>query len=284
MIGAAFSTSDTRTMDARFAYRRTWTPEAAAQRAIGDDALAAGPGVDQEFVTGTVALRLARERVFPSAAFRYNLGTGRVDDVSGALSWAITPLHMLRASYVRTIPLFDLDSVFNVFAIEPFEDARVLWEVRPNERWAVSARAQARFFRNRTTGELDQEPDQRLRVGAGGGAAASYRVRRFAARLDAFGLGGEGGARAGASLDSRTHLVWDRLAFDARTYFVWYRDDVDADRRGYSLAVQAGGNLRLAHGIYLDVVGEELVTPYLAPAFRLLGILSFDWAFRAGQR
>ena len=76
----------------------------------------------------------------------------------------------------------------------------------------------------------------------------------------------------------------DRLALDTRAFFVYYRDELTEAREGYSFALQLGTNLRLAHGIYFNVVGEQLFTPYYASAFRAFGVLSVDWGFRAGRR
>ena len=55
-------------------------------------------------------------------------------------------------------------------------------------------------------------------------------------------------------------------------------------RRGYSAALQLGGNLRMAHGIYLNLVGEQLFTSFYRSAFRALAMLSVDWAVRGGRR
>ena len=285
MVGAAFSMTDVSWMDARFAYRRTWTPSSLNRDLMDVDGSMGLQGtVNQELVSANIALRLAQGRLSPFAAARYNIGTDRVDDLSAGASWAITELHTLRAFYLRTIPMFDLDSIFNVFATEPFEDVRVVYEVRPGERWTLYGRFQGRIFRSGTTGVLELDPDAEVSFGGGGGAGAAYRRRRFAMRLDGFGLGGEGGLRAGGSVDTRTHVWYDRIALDGRAYYTYFRDDLVADRRGYSLALQVGTNIRLAHGVYFNVVGEELFTTFYRHAFRALGVLSVDWAFRMGQR
>lgn len=285
MVGAAFALADVKFMDARFAYRRAWSPSSFGSDLANPDGSIGLPGaVDQEFVTATAALRLAKGRVSPSFAARYNLGTSRLDDTSVMLSWAMTEMHTVRAQYIRTIPAFDLDSIFNVFAIEPIEDARVVYEVRPGPYWTVYGRFQGRIFRNDRTAALGTDPAKPTRFGGGGAAGASYRRRRFAARADLFGMGGEGGQRIGGDLDTRTHVVYDRLAIDGRLYAVGYRDDLVAARRGYSVALQAGGNLRIAHGVYFTVMGEQLFTRFYRSAFRALGMLSFDWAVRGGRR
>lgn len=285
MVGAAFSLDAVKFADARFAYRRTWSPESInGDIADVDRVPGVGTVVDQEIVSASVMLRLAKERLSPFAAARYNLGTSRLDDLSAGVWWSITDIHSVRAQYLRTIPAFDLDSIWNVFASEPFEDVRVTYQVQTSPHWAVYGRFQGRFFGADATAALGTEPEDETVFGGGGGAGTIYRRRRFGMRADFYGLGGEGGTRVGGSIDTRTHVWYDRLALDARFYGLYYDDDLQPDRTGYSVALQAGLNAKLAHGIYLNVIGEELFTPFLDHSFRVFGMFSFDWAFRVGQR
>ena len=135
-----------------------------------------------------------------------------------------------------------------------------------------------------TTQALGTEPEDKVQLGGGGGGGAAYRIRRFSLRGDAFGLGGQGGTRIGGSVDARTHVWWDRLAIDTRAFVVYYDDELDSTRSGHSVAIQAGTNVRLGHGVYFNVVGEQLFTPYFDSAFRAFAVLSMDWNFRAGRR
>jgi hypothetical protein len=281
MAGAGVSLWGLKWIDARVAYRRTFTPSSINRKIVDDDgSLGLPSGVDQEIVSASFAGNFANGMVSPYGALRFNLGTGRLDDVSAGMQLAFTPKHMLRALYIRTIPLFDLDSIFNVFALTPFEDGRLVFEVRPAPKFTLQARGQMRFFRNETTAALGTAPERTLRTGAGGGASAAYRGRRFSGRLDGYGLGGEGGTRAGGSLDTRTMVWWDRLALDARVYGVYYRDEVTQARRGYSVALQLGFNAQLWRGIHFAVLGEEMFTTFYSQAFRLFGALTADWSIR----
>lgn len=285
MAGGGFSVVGLSFLDARFAYRRTWTPGSMGEDLVDSDGrLGLRPAVDQEIVSSTAALRLFHNKLSPFVAARYNLGTNRLDDLGAGVFWSLTEMHTVRAQYLRTIPAFDLDSIFNVFSTTPFEDVRVVYEVKPGPRWTIASRFQGRIFRAEETGDLGTAPGEPTSFGGGGGASAAYRRRRFAMRLDGFGLGGQGGVRAGGSADARTFVLYDRLALDTRGWFVYWKDDVTAAREGWSLALQVGGNVRLAHGIYLNVVGEQMFTPFLKSAFRALGVLSIDWAFRVGRR
>jgi len=285
MVGAAFSLSDIKFADARFAYRRTWSP-ASINDDIPDVGGSGGVGtvVDQEFISASVALRLAKGKLAPFGSGRYNLGVSRLDDLSAGVWWALTDMHTLRAYYLRTIPSFDLDSIFNVFSLEPFEDVRVVYQVRTGPRWTVYSRFQGRFFHASPTADSGLMPAERVAFGGGGGGGAELRMRRFGMRLDGYGLGGQGGVRAGGSIDTRTHVLYDRIAIDARSYGLYYKDEVNQAREGYSLSLQAGTNVRLGHGVYLNLMAEELFTPYTRAAFRAFGMLNVDWAFRVGQR
>ena len=285
VVGAAFALSDIRFIDARIAYRRTWSP-ASLNAAVPDVEGAGGVGtvVDQEFISGSASLRLAKGKLAPFGAARYNLGVARLDDLSGGVWWAMTEKHTLRAYYLRTIPSFDLDSIFNVFALEPFEDVRVVYQVRTGPRWTIYSRFQGRFFHASPTADSGLEPAERVAFGGGGGGGAELRLRRFGMRMDGYGLGGEGGVRVGGSVDTRTHILYDRLAIDVRSYGLYYKDEINDAREGHSVSLQAGANVRLGHGVYLNVMAEELFTPYTRAAFRAFGMLNVDWAFRVGQR
>lgn len=282
MVGAAVASTGLKFLDARLAYRRTFSPLGVNRAIVNDDGSQGLPsGVDQEIVSLALAGRFADGRLSPYGSLRYNVGTARVDDVSAGLQLAFTDKHLLRAFYLRTRPVFDLDSIFNVFSQQAFEDARLVYQVGLG-KWTLAARAQTRFFRDEVTA-LGSVPERRLRVGAGGGATVNYRVRRFAARLDGYGLGGEGGLRAGANLDTRTTILWDRLAIDGRVYAVKYRDEVNAARDGYSIALQAGLNAQLWRGLHLAVLGEEMFTSYYQQAFRVFGALTADWTLRVSR-
>ncbi len=285
MAGAAISLDRIPWLDARAAYRRTWTPGALNRVAIeeeGRDGLESA--VDQEILSLSAAARLAKGRINPYTALRYNLGSARLDDVSAGLHLAMGPRQGVRLLYIRTIPAFDLDSIFNVFTNEAFEDIRVVFESRPSTRWRFAARSQNRIFREQETAELGTQPRRNVRLGVGGGVTAAYRIPRFALRFDGYALGGEGGLRAGGSVDSRTMVAWNRLAIDGRVYGLYYRDELTNARRGYSLAVQAGLNVQLWRGIHLNLLGEELITNYYTSALRVLASLSVDWSLRASRQ
>ena len=281
MFGAALVSDDLAFLDAQLAYRRTFSPRAVQPEALTDDAgTAFDSAIDQEVVSATAALRLAKGRVHPYAAVRYNLGTARLDNVDAGTSVRLSDRHDVRVFYLRTIPAFDLDSIFNAFQMTPFEDMRAVLDVRWAPTWRAYARAQARLFRS----ESVQDRGRELDFGYGGAVGVAHTRRYVNARLDAHAITGEGGLRTGGSLSGAWRRPARRLSLDGGVYGLYYADDVAEARRGYSVAGQLGVGLRFWHGLTLHVVGEEMVTSFLRPATRVLAVLDVDWSVRVGQR
>ncbi len=285
MLGAAVALAGFSTVSARLAYRRVFTPAALARDiALDDGDRGLSSGVDQEIVSASISMRLADGQLNPFLSARYNLGTVQLDDVAVGAHWALTDMHALRVQYLRIRPSFDLDSIFNVFALQAFNDVRASYSVRPDRRWTIEARGRLRLFEQQSTSRSEEPPLENTAKGYGGGAALSFQDPRFSFRLDGYGLGGEGGGRGGANLDTRTALFWGRLNLDGRVFYMQYADDLNDARRGYSVALQLGINAPLWKGVQLDLVGEELLTPFHRHAFRTLMVLTLDWSMRGGSR
>jgi hypothetical protein len=217
----------------------------------------------------------------------------RLSDLNVGMQAAISEMHLLRIQYLRTIPIFDLDSIFNIFTIQPFQEFRLSYQVRlPSElgihsrgAWTLLGRGTARLFRNQAT-LSGIEPDSQSSVGWGGLLAAAWQRRRFSARTDAFVQGGEGGMQAGGSIDGQVRVLWDRIGIDLRSYFSRFVPDSEdtRGRAGWGWAVQTGAEIQIWKGIHLTLLAEELVTPALRPSFRGLAVLAVDWSFRVGRR
>lgn len=283
MIGTAVATDGLRHIDARIAWRRTMSTTLLNPDVVNEDGTVGLPGgIDQDLVSASVAGRFLNNKLTPYAAMRLNLARLKVDDITAGINFAFTSIHSIRALYIRTSPLFDLDSVFNIFSFQPLDDVRFVYEIRPGKRWTLAARGQMRMFHNETTAQ-GTEPERSITPGYGGGLAAAFRIPRFRARADAYGIGGEGGLRVGGSLDTRTMVAWNRLAIDARTYGLYYRDPVVQDRQGWSFAVQAGLNAQIWRGIHIGLLGEEMISSFYKTAFRMFGTISFDWGVRMGK-
>ncbi len=281
MLGAAISVVDVPRVHARLAYRRTFTPAQLNRKILeaGEDGSTEdlASGVDQELVSATVDLRLFEGVLTPFAALRLNLGTLRMDDISAGAAIAISKRHLIRAQYLRTVPQFDLDSIFNLFAVQPIEDVRISYQIRAGGGWTLLGRGSLRLFR-------EQFPEREVDLGWTAALAVTRQGRRSALRVDTFVQGGEGGTRAGGSVDGQIRVAADRIGVDLRAYFTRYDDDLVEDRSGWGLGLQAGADFQLWKGVHFTILAEELLTPALTHGFRGLGILSLDWGLRVGRR
>ncbi len=291
MIGAAISVIELPWIHARVAYRRTFTPAGINRNILEPTGSPDGSvnegvqaGVDQELVSATLNMNLAKGVFTPFAALRFNLGTLRVDDSSVGFGVAVSDRHAIRAQYLRTIPSFDLDSIFNVFNLQPFEDIRLSYQVRAGDRLTLLARGSMRMFHNDPPDALGVAPPRAISVGPGGALAALWQQKRFALRADAYAQGGEGGLRAGGSLDGQVRVLYDRIGIDLRSYFNRYADDQVPDREGYGVSFQAGADFKLWDGVHVTLLAEELLSTSVTHAFRGLATLSVDWSFRVGRR
>lgn len=291
MVGAAVSLIDIPWIHARVAYRKTFTPTSINRNILEPTGAPDGSvregvlkATDQELVSATVDMNLAKGVFTPFAAVRFNLGTLRLDDTTVGFGVAVSDRHAIRAQYLRTIPNFDLDSIFNIFNLQPFEDVRLSYQVRAGGGWTLLGRATMRMFRNDPSDTFGVSPPGPISLGPGGGLAALWQHRRLAVRADAFAQGGEGGLRTGGSLDGQVRVLNDRIGIDLRSYFSRYADDQVPTREGYGVSFQAGADFKIWDGIHLTLLAEEMLSSYLVHAFRGLATLSVDWSFRVGRR
>jgi hypothetical protein len=290
MIGAALSVIEIPWIHARVAYRRTFTPTSINRNILEPTGAPDGSvregvlsGVDQELVSATVNMNIAKGTFTPFAAVRFNLGTSRLDDTTVGFGVAVSEHHAIRAQYLRTIPNFDLDSIFNVFNLQPFEDVRLSYQVRAGGGWTLLGRGSMRMFRAETNEAIDVAA-RPITLGPGGGLAALWQHRRLALRADTFAQGGEGGLQTGGSIDSQIRVLHDRIGIDLRSYFTRYSDDQVRGREGYGVSFQAGADFKIWNGVHLTLLAEEMLSTYFVHAFRGLATLSVDWSFRVGRR
>src|SRR5262249_10877762 len=146
-FGVALATRGLREVAARISYRRSISRTVLGSTA-GADVEVPRWGVLEEKLSAEARGNFWDGAVVPWAAARWNLLVGLIDEVSiGARlafgDQALTP--ELRYSY----PTFDGDSIWNVFAIDPYWDGRVTWDFWPG-RGALRAyvRGYVRRFSN----------------------------------------------------------------------------------------------------------------------------------------
>jgi hypothetical protein len=268
-FGAAIGTDDLRWLHLRLAYRGV---ASRAPRLPGSGGRSSDPlwGVDQEliFFSGAVEEPWLHTRAL--FGLRYSLLTGAVDDIQLTV---VVPLGRFEAQVevLRARPHYEGDSIFNLFALEPFSelsgraslrllDARLTLLARGGHRWFWADEKDTGYSRGALT------------VGVG----AAWRSERWRATLEGYYLGGQGGTSYGGDLDG-AWAVMRRLSLEGRLSLIRTTDDV-ARRDLLNFGVQAGARVKLVRGVQLLLLGEDNVSRIYRSALRVLGVLDLELA------
>jgi hypothetical protein len=171
--------------------------------------------------------------------------------------------HALEPVVSRSIPTFDGDSIFNVFAVEPSMDARLGYDWTPRHG---ALRAHAGTWLRRY--DLGDDAELAGGVTAGG----RWTGRALAARVDALLDGGWGGRRAGGSAGlSWQARRWARYA--ARASLL----DVDDGVHRVHGALQLGASWEITEGAAFHVFTESTTSRETPFQVRVLGMLDLQF-------
>ena len=107
----------------------------------------AGFSLDEKVAFVTSHVELVKRVAHLTANARYNLATSRADIIDVGLTWTAGQDAFARLPYLRTLPIFDLDSIFNVFDLRAFEDVRMQLTRKLNPKWDLDARGEMQFDR-----------------------------------------------------------------------------------------------------------------------------------------
>lgn len=167
-------------------------------------------------------------------------------------------------------PIFDADSIFNVFGIEPMDDASLRLEVEPTDRLSISADGTVRRYRSDTpdtsTAAIATTPYNGNTTVAssyapGGGLRARYRWQTARLMLRGSGLTGDQGTRVGADISYDKTLL-ERVLLDGRISLWKFSDKLRRDAygntrdatsvgyvlgAGYKFSPEANGMLQFEH-------------------------------------
>jgi hypothetical protein len=290
-FGVAAHSIGYRDLVARIAYARTISYTGARQP--GEP----GSGVVDESVAFTARGRLLHGLVHPWFGFRYSVLTGRLDEVQAGARLRLPKEQALQAEYVLSAPTFDGDSIWNVFASQPFNDVRVGWD-GALAQLRLYARGFARLFGAATTSGfvgvggasnpgVDPERVAGLPTGVAWGASLGARVDspRGHARLDGFYEDGYGGLTAGVDLSGLVRIAGDLrtgLVGEGRVSYLHFRDDSRPIDHADSLGLQAGLRYTFVQGLTGHLLVEENVNRIYTSQLRVIGVL--DLSFWLGPR
>ncbi len=275
-VGLAAETWGFRRVLARVAYRRSFSPTADGVLPGGD--AVPGWGTSEEKAVASVRGVLLDGGVQPWAAARYDFLLATVDEVVAGVRLA-TREHSLTPEVAHSHPSFDGDSIFNVFSVDAFSEARMTYDFWPGRGvLRAYARGWLRRFENGDTGEspTGQEVDGSALAGGAGVGARLRRLGRGAARLDLFYEGGYGGLRAGGDA-AATWRLGEALDLEGRVTAIAFESDLRGELDAVTVGAQAGGVWRMTDGVALHVLVEENVNRYEPSQFRLYAVLDLDF-------
>ena len=276
-VAAAVETDGLRRLHARLSYRRTQSRTVGViaevdrldfpDRGLYPDEAGQAPawGVNEEHVAAVARaeLRAGRFRVEPWAHARYSL-LHAVTDEAGAGVVGGRGAHALEPSVARSRPVFDADSIWSVFAIDPALDLRL--EYRYTARAGYRGHAEA-WLRRYDGGE------------AAGGATATAEATlgaRWRGRAELFADDGYGGRRLGGLAAAR----WQRtraLALLGRGAVVAVDATYATRVAGTSASAAVAAQWQVEDGLAVHATTELTSSP-LAP-LALRAFLVFDLAF-----
>ncbi len=247
-------------------------------------------GVVDEKVAWTTRGRLFSGKLIPWFGLRYNLLVGRLDEIQAGARFQMGG-HGVQAEYVMSAPTFDGDSIWNVFATSPFNDARLSYDFMW-KRVSSYARGFVRMFDQEQTSQSGAKPPTDLATSLAYGANAGARLgfSRGHVRLDTYYEDGFGGRKVGVDVASQVRVFgsgemklndWgSAIWLDGRVSYVNFRDDLRPDDRADSFGVQGGGRWTFYRGMSLHLLVEENVNRIYSSQFRALAM--FEVAYWLG--
>src|SRR5262249_40147926 len=203
-----------------------------------------------------VRLRLLDGHLVPWAAARWNFLLGQIDEGHAGVRVTLGS-HALTLEGLYRFPSFDGDSIFNVFAVQPYLVACATWVVWPSGGARGGyLRGVVRRLENDDAGHIPERDVDTSAIAAGAGVGAAWIGAQGSLRLDLFHEDGYGGLRSGGVVGGRWQLA-SHISVDGRASLVRIEEDSIASLRATTLAVQAGGVWRLGRRIAVRLAARE---------------------------
>ncbi len=239
VVGAAIATRDLPFSNWRLGYRRRFShgtsPRAGAAPSTAVDSEHVGLSFHQRIVKG----------LDTSGILSWNLFNGVFDRVQGTARWSPDAAHDLELQYVRLVPTFDADSIFNIFAAYPLNDGNLRWRFHPSDRDRVYLGGMMRLFGNENyaDGFRSTPIDSVVEAwGAMGGWLHTFGPsgRDGRVSLDVALEDGYGGRRVLADAGGTWSIVPRAWEAEGRLTVVDFEDSSNPDRKSLSVGYQLG--------------------------------------------
>lgn len=259
-----------------------WSWRSMADDAAKDAALPTGLATTAQELMASAGGDLGPVHLSGGASYEVVLGTLMRARATATLSLgkllAAAPASVLAGTsvaleYRRYRPTFALDSIFNYFSLNPYDEYSALGSVQLGPRW----RAEARWFERRFLANTETRDGVALVASPGSSGAHGARVGAFASfgelMVDAAGQLqlGLGGTRALIDGGARLPLA-EHFELYARASVAYFAGDLRATSSGGSLGLVGGATWYLPQGASVSLLVEETVNPLTHPAPRVFAV------------
>ncbi|MCK9461884.1 MAG: hypothetical protein M0R80_19820 [Proteobacteria bacterium] len=269
MFGTEIGFSPRRWLDAAAAVRVVGLSQEVADQRLGGR-IDAGQGPLRAHVRAVWSPLLDRQDDLGAAAAE---GTA-VSEADAELRIAPVELLALTAEYHLYRPIFEADSIFNVFDLAPRRDVGGRMNVDVAKTVSFAAWGFARLADG--SAGLSGEATDELLAGAGGGFGAAHRTSRRNASARVTGTREWGEDRVGVELGGGHGFLDNRIWLAARGTY-WHIDDGYSPRlSGDVVGYMASVRVRLLEGAHVAAELENYYGGGSAPRFVALGLLQLD--------
>lgn len=262
VVGAALVTRDLTYTRARVGYRRLFSD--------GE--------VDSEKVGGSFYQRLVAG-LHLNALASWDLYNGRFDRLQAGLRWQVTDFFDVEGEYVRLLPSFDADSIFNIFTAFPLNDGNLRLRLHPSDKDRLYVGGMLRFFGNEgyTDGALTGDVDTVVQAY---GAMAGY-FRRFdkdaTLHLDFSWESGYGGDRILGDVGASYALVAGEWVIDGRLTAMSFKDGLQTNLNGFSFGYQLGGRYLIDQKAAVSILVEHNFSQLQSSNLRVYAVVDLDF-------
>lgn len=265
VLGAALVTED-------LTWTRAW---------LGYRRLFSGGYVDQEKVGGSFYQRVV-EGLHVNALASYDLYNGRFDKIQAGIRWQVSDAFDVEGEYLRMLPSFDADSIFNIFTAFALNDGHL------KLRWHGSADSQlyvggmVRFFGNEGYGAREGELllEEKATVveawGAMGGIAQRFG-RDGRLHLDASWETGYGGDRLLVDLGGAWAVVPEEWQLDARATAILIEDALQPNLETFGFGYQLGASYLVEKKAAVSLMVEQNFNRLQTQSLRVLAVVDLDF-------
>ncbi|MCD6497879.1 MAG: hypothetical protein J7M25_06175 [Deltaproteobacteria bacterium] len=277
--------SDWKYLNGRVAYRRsfsvlrnraptapiyTW-PDGNQPNGLLDETATA-----EERVTGWLSARLWNDRVTPYLGLAYSVMTDRLARTLAGVK-VILGRHSISAEYARHEPDFDGNSIFNVFNVQPFSEARLWYELRIAKSWSGYARASLRLFQGGDDQGYSAAERKKVQPSPGGGLGVQYWGHSLSGRVDWYWQEGYGGRTLGVDMAWQYQILGPRLSWQGRLTVIHWADDLSEQLHGVTAGVATGALWRFHPRFSVRFIVEDNFGEFYKADVRLYAMFQMNW-------